>query len=156
MLEPIVMPSVTIFILIVAMAVLALADLAWQKVDPWSTAALGAAVVLGLLVDGVSPSQWILGLAAAGIAFVFYLELGVHGIMGGGDIKLAPIPSLVLGAINPLLAIWWLCLAISIQAGIRAVSPRPSPGESEALPHVPAMFYAAVVSAVVGSALFQI
>jgi Flp pilus assembly protein protease CpaA len=156
MFDPIVMPGVTLFILICAMAVLALADLKWQKVDPWSTAALGAAAVLGLLVDGISATQWILALASAAIAFVIYLELGVHGIMGGGDIKLSPIPALVLGAINPLLALWWLCLAISIQAGIRAVSARPGPGETEEMPHVPAMFYAAVISAVAGSALFSL
>lgn len=46
-----------------------------------------------------------------GIVFLFMLTLAVvANYVGGGDIKLAPIPAAVLSVASPLAACMWLCL----------------------------------------------
>lgn len=47
----------------------------------------------------------------AGLVFLFMLAVAVlTGFVGGGDIKLAPIPAAVLAVTSPLAAVMWLLL----------------------------------------------
>ncbi|WP_185204241.1 A24 family peptidase [Glaciihabitans sp. INWT7] len=144
-----------IFVVVVGMGILAIADLRWAEVDNWSTAALSVAVLLALVHDEIVAAQWVSAFLCAGAVFACYLELGVRGNMGGGDVKLSPVPALVLGAINPFLAIWGVALGFCLQAAIHVVSRGSNIAADKPLPHVPSMFVATTVTALAGAALFQ-
>lgn len=148
-------PATALTVLLTGMAVLAVADVLYEKVEDWATGLLAIAVFAALLYDGVPAGQVIGGLVAAAVVFVLFLEIGVTGRMGGGDVKLSPVPALVLGTISPLLAFWWVGVAFAIQA-VAQLAAQPS-GQAKtaiAIPFVPAMAIAAGFSAYFGTALF--
>lgn len=148
------MPTTAILILLVGMTLLAFVDVHRQEVEDWATAVLGLAVIWGLHFDGISVNQWVWGAVSAAAVFLAYLELGTLGRMGGGDVKLSPVPALVLGAINPLLAVWSVALAFSIQSGFQVVNRFVVKAESPAMPHVPAIFAASVGSVLFANQMF--
>jgi Flp pilus assembly protein protease CpaA len=135
----IVMPAIAIFVLLVGMTVLGFIDAHKQEVEDWATLILGSAVIAALRADGISEVQWTWAGLSAATVFLAYLEMGTFGRMGGGDVKLSPVPAAVIGAINPLLAIWSVALAFSIQSGFQLVNQRVFQAKSFAMPHVPAM-----------------
>lgn len=135
----IVMPTTAILVALVGMTILAFADVHRQEVEDWATLALAAAVVIALNADGISTVQWTWALLSAAAVFLSYLEMGTFGRMGGGDVKLSPMPAAVLGAMNPLLAIWAVALAFSAQSGFQVVNRHVLKVQSAAMPHVPAM-----------------
>ena len=149
-------PTTALLVLLVGMAALAVVDLIRQEVDDWATGVLAIGTVVALFHDSISGAQWAQGLICAALVFALYLELGTRGAMGGGDVKLSPIPALVLAVIHPLLALWSVALAFSIQSGFQLAVRPAFVGSPVALPHVPAMFLAAGVSAVVARAVFGI
>ena len=143
-----IIPVTAFAVLVFGMVLLAVADIRTKEVDPWSTAALAFAAVVALFSDGVTVSQWTSGLISAVLVFILYLEMGMRGKMGGGDVKLSPLPALVLGTISPFLALWAVALAFSLQATLQfAVRPQSSFAAPVALPHVPAICVATTVSA---------
>ncbi len=127
-------PVNVVLLLLIAAAVI---DLSIQWIPDTFTAAAAGLLVASALHADITPHQAVTGVLCGAIAFLIYVELGVHGILGGGDVKLVPIPAAILGAVNPLLALWWLTSAVSLQGllsiGNRAL--RLPPG----VPHVPAM-----------------
>ncbi|WP_159600085.1 hypothetical protein, partial [Agromyces humi] len=136
----IVIPYTALLIVVIGLAVLAAADVATHRVEWLPTMLLGAAAASALWYDGITVQQWIWAILTAAAVFLFYLEMGVLGRFGGGDITLAPIPALVIGAVNPILGIWVFTVAIALQ-GVVSLAVRiglkdPQP----TLPHVPAMF----------------
>jgi Flp pilus assembly protein protease CpaA len=136
-----------------ALTAMAAIDVWRQKVYDSSLAVLAVVAVLALHHDHISAIQWMWAGLCALTAFLFYLELGAHGQIGGGDVKLAAIPAAVFGAVNPLIAIWWVTATIAAQSVVGLIDRRstarsvPSP-----LPHVPAM---AITSVLAGSVLLS-
>jgi Flp pilus assembly protein protease CpaA len=140
-------PLVTITLAMVGMIVLAGCDVWRREVEDYATIAFLAVVVVGMDLEGLSSSQWVGGVLAAAIAFTFYLGLGQKGVVGGGDVKLSIIPALVLGASNPVIGLWWVACAVLIHQLFFYVNTRVQK-EPAAIPHVPAMAAAVLVSVV--------
>lgn len=149
-------PTITIAVIIVGMLVLAIIDIRRREVDDYATAVLLLAAVTGLAIEGIGPAQWITALLSAAAAFMVYLNLGMRGVMGGGDVKLSIVPAFVLGASNPFLGVWWIACAILIHQMLFVISVRSlrapvgaARALPVALPHVPAMAVAMVVATMV-------
>jgi len=151
--------AMPIFFFIAVMFVVAVRDIQTRTVKLVWTVMVGiAAIVVVTLQAGSGPMQWLSGGLSALAAFGFYLFLGMRGVMGGGDVKLAPFPALVLGAMSPLLGVWWIVASLAIQQIVtlfvrlwRRIRSQPAKRALE-LPHVPAMW----VALVVGSWLFSL
>lgn len=141
-------PTITLFIAMVGVLVLAGLDIWREEVEDLATIALLGIVVITLAAEGITLEQWTVGIACAALAFTFYLELGIRGVMGGGDVKLAVVPALVLGASVPFLGLWWISVALVVQKlmGAAVVKAAGIPAKAIALPHVPAMATATFVS----------
>ena len=149
-------PAITLIVVIAGVLALAAWDIWRHEVEDWATAGLLGAAVIGLSAEGISASQWLSGAASAALAFGVYLYLGMRGLMGGGDVKLAGVPALVLGASNPFLGVWWLSMSFLIHQAIVVTVRRSAIRAGEgavsapvALPHVPAMAAAMVLATVV-------
>jgi Flp pilus assembly protein protease CpaA len=142
-----VVPTVTISVVLVGMLVLAALDVWRREVEDYATIALLAVAVVGMDLEGIVLEQWIGAVLAAAIAFMVYLRLGQRGVLGGGDVKLSVVPALVLGASNPIIGLWWIACAIVIHQAFFVVNARAQKAPL-ALPHVPAMALAALVSSV--------
>lgn len=149
-------PAVTILIVAAGMLVLGFLDVIRLEVETVATVALGLVAIGGLIVEGVTRHQWLGGVLAAAFAFGIYLVLGMRGVMGGGDVKLAPVPALVLGVVHPLLALWWVSAALGAQtilgllmgqrrAHIAGTGGHRAQTAQLALPHVPAMALAMLI-----------
>lgn len=143
-----VLPVYTLLVVTIGMLILAAADICRHEVEDWATAILFLVACAGLLWEGVSPHQWLAGALSGAIAFLVYLALGMQGFIGGGDVKLAAVPALVLGACVPFLGVWWVAASIGLQQVFfiittRLARPRGfSRGQAAqalVLPHVPAM-----------------
>ncbi|WIB65647.1 prepilin peptidase [Curtobacterium sp. MCBD17_040] len=119
---------------VVAAAVI---DVAVQWIPNTFSAAAGGGVLLASLHAGLTGQQALNGALCAAIVFLLYLELGVHGWIGGGDVKFAPVPAFILGAVHPMLACWWLVTTIALQ-GVFSVGARTFRLPA-GLPHLPAM-----------------
>jgi Flp pilus assembly protein protease CpaA len=139
-------PLVTIWVVLVGMLVLAALDVWRQEVEDVAIIAILVLAVAGFTIEGVTVIQWVGGVLAAAVAFLVYLNLGVRGVMGGGDVKLASVPAFVLGVCSPVLGVWWIAGAILIQQVLTlALARRPKASAAgasvvpAALPHVPAM-----------------
>jgi prepilin signal peptidase PulO-like enzyme (type II secretory pathway) len=152
----IVIPTTAFAVSLVGLAVLAFVDVYTRKVEDYATLVLAFAVIFALRHDGISAEQWAWGAASALLVFGTYLELGTSGRMGGGDVKLSPVPALVFGAVNPLLAIWSVALAFSVQSAFQIVNRHGFKNPSPAMPHVPAIFAASLGSILFGMHLFII
>ena len=155
----VVIPTTTILIVIAGMFVLAGLDVWRYEVEDVGIVALLLVGVAGLTQEGILPTQWVSGLLAAAVAFLVYLNLGMRGAVGGGDVKLAVVPAFVLGAANPIVAIWWVACSLLLHqlliVAARRFTARPATSGGAkaapiALPHVPAM----AVSMYVASSLF--
>lgn len=148
-------PTATIAVVFVGMLALAAYDIWRREVEDWATATLALLAVIGLLVEGIDLHQWIGAVLTAAVAFLFYAGLGMRGVMGGGDVKLAAIPAFVLGAANPLFGLWWIVAAIVINQVFLVLVTGPTRRSSsssaavEAIPHVPAMAVSMLVTAMV-------
>ncbi|MFJ2662650.1 prepilin peptidase [Arthrobacter koreensis] len=142
-----VLPTTTIMVVVVGMLVLAAVDVWRREVEDYAVVILLGISVAGMYLEGIQPMQWLGALLAAGIAFGVYLVLGMRGAMGGGDVKLSVVPAFVLGAVNPLVGIWWVACAILIHQGICLVYTRIRRRRA-VLPHVPAMAAAAIIASV--------
>lgn len=149
----VVFPSSAIAVLLLGMLALAVYDLLREEVPNWGTVLLGAGVLIALVHDGVTPSQWAYGILTAGLAFWFYLTLGIRGTMGGGDVKLVPVPALVLGVIHPVLALWAIALSFAVQTVVQIGVQPTNRTVPVALPHVPSMAVGAVAAAAFGANL---
>lgn len=142
-----IIPALTLFVVSAGLLVLGAADIWREEVEDYATVALLLITVAALVHEGISPQQWLAGALSAAVVFLFYLSLGVHGLMGGGDVKLSAVPALVLGASMPLLGLWWAAASVVIQYGFFAVAGRLAPGSTTpGLPHVPAMAVAFVLA----------
>lgn len=119
------------------MVVAAVIDLAVQWVPDSLTAVAAGAVAAAAFYANITTQQVVVGALCGLIAFLVYLELGVRGIFGGGDVKLVAIPAFILGAVNPLLALWWFTATIGLQ-GLLSVGNRALKLPA-GIPHVPAM-----------------
>jgi prepilin signal peptidase PulO-like enzyme (type II secretory pathway) len=151
----IVIPTTAFAVTLVGLAALAFVDVYTRKVQDCATLVIAFAVIFALRFDGISSEQWVWGLASALLVFGAYLELGTSGRMGGGDVKLSPVPALVFGAVNPLLAIWSVALAFSIQSAFQIINRHGFKDPSPAMPHVPAIFAATLGSVLFGTHLFS-
>lgn len=145
-------PATALFVLLAGMAILAIVDLASEVVHNWSTAALACFVIAALLFDGITAEQWLAGSLTASAVFAFHLFLGTRGQIGGGDVKLSPVPALVLGAVHPLLALWAVAFSFASHSAVQ-LSTRPTAGTAVALPFVPSMFVGAGAATVLAGAL---
>ncbi|MFE6966780.1 prepilin peptidase [Agromyces sp. NPDC057679] len=143
-------PLTAFAILLIGLAVLAAADVATERVEWAPTILLAVLTVSALAVDGISLQQWVWGSLTAAAAFLFYLEMGVQGRFGGGDITLAPIPGLVLGAMNPLVGVWAFAVMLSVQGLLSVVARLKFKTAETRLPHVPAMFAGAIACLFMG------
>ncbi|KQO98704.1 prepilin peptidase [Leifsonia sp. Leaf264] len=149
-------PIAAFLIVLTGLAYLAFVDAKRLEVDGWSTAALAAATLIAFRVDGLTGWQWIWAAAAGALVFVFYLELGVEGRVGGGDVKLAAIPAAVIGTVSPMLAVWAVLVAFGVQSFLRLLARIfVGPSVTE-LPHVPAMFAGFAAAIVFGQAMLLI
>lgn len=130
----IVIPALAILVVLVGMAYQAFVDVFTLTMDDWSTWMLALLSVAALMADGITSQQWLWATLSALAVFLLYLELGACERMGGGDVKLAPIPALVLGAVNPILVIWWVACAFTAQSYFQLLLRGDSRGEPVALP----------------------
>jgi len=143
-------PATALTVAIAGMLALAVVDLWREEIEDWATIALAVATVSALAYDGVSAAQWVAAALSAAVVFLAYLELGMRGVMGGGDVKLAAVPALTLGAVSPFLGVWAAAVAILLQQVLlRASTWRARPPAGGALPHVPAMAAALIAAAIV-------
>lgn len=142
-----VFPAVTLLVVIAGMLVLAALDVWREEVEDYAVLALLGITVLGLSLEGIHPNQWLGAVISAAIAFSVYLHLGMKGVLGGGDVKLSIVPAFVLGAVNPVIAIWWIACAFMIHQLLFLVAASVTKSKT-AIPHVPAMAAATLVSAV--------
>lgn len=141
-----VLPVATIQMVLAGMLVLAAVDVWRREVEDWAVVALLGVAAIGMHLEGIHPQQWLGAVLAGAIAFLVYLELGMRGVLGGGDVKLAAVPAFVLGAANPVVGVWWIACALLIHQGIHWLTARASRFRG-AIPHVPAMAAAAIVAA---------
>ncbi|MCY1718453.1 A24 family peptidase [Microbacterium sp. SL62] len=137
------------------MLALATADIWRQEVEDWATVLLATAVLVAVSLEGISAQQWVAGALSAALAFAIYLALALRGAMGGGDVKLSVVPAFLLGAANPVLGLWWVCVSMLIQHGlflgmrrwrVAAAGGGVVPVE---LPHVPAMTASLIASVMI-------
>lgn len=149
-------PTVTLTVVAVGMLVLAAADVWKQEVEDWATMLLAFVAVAALVAEGIAPQQWVGAILGSATTFALYLLMGLHGYMGGGDVKLAAVPGLVLGAVHPFLALWWVAASVTIQQALflaiartsRVATGKPA-SVVAALPHVPAMAAGILVSTLI-------
>jgi Flp pilus assembly protein protease CpaA len=142
-----VFPATAIAVLLGGMLVLAAIDVWKQEIEDVATAALLILAAGALMFDDIQPGQWLSAILTAAVAFGVYLNLGLKGVFGGGDVKLSIVPAFVLGASNPLIGIWWIGCAIVLQQALFFIyrrtqrTPVRASGSAEPLviPHVPAM-----------------
>lgn len=147
-------PTIAIYTVIVGVLVLAALDIWRREVEDLATVALLGITLAMLAITGINAQQWISAILSGAIAFCVYMLLGMRGVMGGGDVKLSPVPALVLGAASPFLGVWWICAAILIQHAFhlvlarrrRAVLAHGAQADAAVLPHVPAMAAAMLVA----------
>lgn len=142
-----VVPATTLLVVIAGMVVLAAIDVWRQEVEDYAVVGLFGIAAIGMRLEGIHPQQWLGAVLAAAIAFVVYLGLGQRGVLGGGDVKLSVVPAFVLGAVNPVIGVWWIAGAILIHQGLFFVASKLQKSR-EAIPHVPAMAAATMVAAV--------
>lgn len=128
---------VPVHLVLLALVVAAVIDVSVQWIPDTFTAVAGAALVLASIHAHITLQQSVDGLLTAAVVFLLYLELGVRGIIGGGDVKLAPIPAAVLGAVNPVLGLWWFVSTIALQ-GLFSLTGKALK-QPVGIPHVPAM-----------------
>jgi prepilin signal peptidase PulO-like enzyme (type II secretory pathway) len=112
-------------------------DLAVQWIPDSLTAVAAGAVAASAFYAGITVHQVVIGALCGVLAFLVYLELGVRGIFGGGDVKLVAIPAFILGAVHPLLALWWFTATIGLQ-GALSIGNRALKLPA-GVPHLPAM-----------------
>lgn len=143
---PTVSATTTLLIVIAGLVLLALYDLWKQTVEDWAIVALLGIAVASLAFEHITLAQWTGAILSAAAVFLIYLMLGTRGVMGGGDVKLSIVPGLVLGAVNPLLGIWWVAGSIVVHQVFHLLvvktAGKPAGGTVAvpvALPHVPAM-----------------
>jgi Flp pilus assembly protein protease CpaA len=149
-------PMITITVVIAGMIILAALDVWRHEVEDYAIVALLVLATGGMLLEGITLTQWLGGILSAAIAFLVYLNLGMSGVMGGGDVKLSVVPAFVLGASSPLLGLWWIAGAVLVHQLLMlllARRPRAALAGSMrpaaiALPHVPAMAGAMVIATV--------
>lgn len=140
-----VVPAVTLIGVATAMIVLAAIDLWREQLHDLVTVLVLLAALAGLSLEGIAPAQWVGAVGSAVVVFLTYLALGLRGAMYGGDVKLSPLPALVLGAVSPVLAFLWLTSTFAVQTLFHGVAARlqaqPAVGPSvpTEMPHVPAM-----------------
>jgi Flp pilus assembly protein protease CpaA len=142
-----VVPAVTISVVIAGMLVLAGVDVWRREVEDVAIVVLLGVAAIGMHIEGISLEQWLGAALASAVAFMIYLGLGQRGVLGGGDVKLSIVPALVLGAMNPVMGLWWVACAIVIHQLFFFINARVQK-EAAAIPHVPAMAAAALVAAI--------
>ena len=149
-------PTVAVSVVIVGLVALACYDLWKQTVENWSIVALLGVAVGAMSFEHISAQQWLGAVLSALVVFMIYLALGTRGVMGGGDVKLSIVPGLVLGAVSPMLGLWWAASSIVVHQAfffLVARTPRRAEATSDAaavaLPHVPAMSVAMVLAVTV-------
>ncbi|WP_311245423.1 MULTISPECIES: prepilin peptidase [unclassified Microbacterium] len=146
-------PTITALVVIVGMFVLAGLDIWRHEVEGYATIILAGVAAAGVTLEGISAQQWVAGLISAALAFTVYLALGIRGVMGGGDVKLAAVPAFVLATINPVLGAWWVGVSLLIQQlffTAARLSVRRTAGDTRnvtvVMPHVPAMTAGMVIA----------
>lgn len=146
-------PTITALVVIVGMFVLAALDVWRHEVEGYATIILAGATAAGVTLEGISAQQWLIGIISGALAFTVYLALAVHGLMGGGDVKLAAVPAFILGTMHPVLGAWWIGVSLLIQqlffmAARRSIRRTAGGTQSTAamMPHVPAMTAGMVVA----------
>jgi prepilin signal peptidase PulO-like enzyme (type II secretory pathway) len=142
-----VLPETTLLVVIAGLVVLAAVDVWRHEVEDYAVVALLGIAVIGMRLEGIHPQQWLGAVLAAAVAFMVYLNLGQRGVLGGGDVKLSVVPAFVLGAVNPVIGVWWIACAILIHQVLFFITARVRKTR-EAIPHVPAMAAATMVAAV--------
>lgn len=138
---------------LILLVVLAFVDVATHTVPNSVSLLATAGVVWIAAAAGISPQQWLGGILAALIVFLFYLELHLDDFFGGGDVKIAIVPAFALGIVSPLIALWWVSMAIAIQS-IFSLTNRALAGDLRRhipLAHLPAMAVAFSAAGAVAS-----
>ena len=153
-------PTIAITAALLGMLILAALDVWKQEVEDYATVALFVVIAGSLVIHDVAPAQWVGGLLAGAVAFLVYMNLGLRGVVGGGDVKLAAVPAFALGVSSPIAGLWWITCALLLHQLLIVIARRVS-GHAEggarasaeaapiAIPHVPAMALALVSSAVI-------
>lgn len=150
---PEVLPTTAVLVALLGVGLLAFEDVRTRKVDGWSTIVLAVSVCFAFLIGGVSLTQWLWAAGCGAAAFLLYLELGIAGRMGGGDVKLIPIPVAVVAAINPVLAVWSVLLIFAVQNVLQLTNRLVFRSRDLSLPHVPAIWAGFVGSILLLSAI---
>lgn len=139
-------PTITALVVVVGMFVLSALDIWRHEVEGYATILLACATVVGVTLEGITGQQWAVGILSAALAFAVYLALGLRGVMGGGDVKLAAVPAFILGTIHPVLGAWWIGVSLLIQQLFFMTSRLSArraaggvQGSAAVMPHVPAM-----------------
>jgi leader peptidase (prepilin peptidase)/N-methyltransferase len=142
--------SITLSVVLIVLVVpAALIDLDY-KIIPNRITALGAvlAIVLGLALDpSGEPERLIAGVAAGG--FLLLAALAYPGGMGMGDVKLAAVMGLLLGAaVAPAIAV---ALVAGVAVGVAVMASRGvHDGRKTAVPFGPFLALGALVGVFVG------
>jgi len=124
-------------VVLITLVVAAVIDVCIEWIPDTFTGVAGVGLVVASFHAGVTWDEYLNGALSAAVIFLAYLELGVRGIIGGGDVKLSVLPAAVLGAVSPMLALWWFVTTIALQ-GLLSLAGRTSRSPA-GIPHVPAM-----------------
>lgn len=100
--------------------------------------AVAAIAGVSIFDGGLMTGAMALAGAAGAFIFMFILALSKMGIVGGGDIKLSPIPAALLAAWNPLAPVLWLfCTFVLVLGSMITTRLRKAPLEARAMaPHM--------------------
>lgn len=136
------------FVLGAGLGVLGYLDQITHLIRNWHTAVFGTAAAVLIAATQMSHGGNVLlpALCTAAAAFVFILALALFlpgRFVGGGDIKLVPVPAALLAAISPLAALFWLQLWF-IAALVGMVCGRMAGKRSKYLAMAPFMAIASV------------
>ena len=129
--------SAPVNLVLIAVVIGAIIDVSIRWIPDTFTAVTAGALVASALHAGITPTQTIDGVLCAIIAFLVYVELGVYGYFGGGDVKFIPIPAAILGAVSPALALVWFTATIGLAGGLSATGR--AMGLPAGIPHLPAV-----------------
>lgn len=90
--------TIAAMLFLCAMLYATVSDLRRKRIPNWLVIALGAAYLPLALAAGYTPLEMVINLGAAALVFAAGLYCFSRGWLGGGDVKLAAVSSLWLGA----------------------------------------------------------
>lgn len=135
---------------------LAVLDHATRLVRNKHTLIFAGVTLAGLIGVSLAHGEnfWLQALIGATGAFLFLLVLAViSGFVGGGDIKLSPIPAGVLAAWSPLAALLWLMFTFNLCL-IAMIAMKLTGSRQTHMAMVPFMALALIPTIIVTSLVF--